>query len=446
MDLRDLIQFAEARNIFSRDDHILLAVSGGMDSTVMAHLFHRAKFRFAIAHCNFGLRGKESDEDAAFVKEMALHFNVPYFSEAFDTKNIALQKGISIQMAARDLRYDWFEKTREKNEYDYIATAHHLDDQVETFMINLIRGTGIAGLHGIPVKNDRVIRPLMFASRKDIEEYAGKYKISYRTDRSNNETKYLRNKIRHEVIPLLSSLNPEFTQGLTGTIVRISGFEQIGNRALEEWCQKAITTDGHDQFVDIRHLLELAPVEPYAWKLLSPFGFSQTQVSNLIGCLKKESSKVFCSPTHRLVKDRERLVIRPIEPKIRELYYKIGLFAHQKKIAKPLKLLLERIVNCEEYDIPANVDIASLDFDKLQFPLTLRRWQPGDVFFPLGMKKKKKLSDFFIDQKFSLQEKEQTWLLCSGKDIAWIVGRRIDHRFRVTPATREILRIVTRDA
>jgi tRNA(Ile)-lysidine synthase len=203
-----LKQFIESGKIFSGDDYILLAVSGGIDSTVMAHLFYQANFRFAIAHCDFCLRGTESDGDAIFTEQLATALKVPFFIEKFDTAAIASQKGISIQMAARDLRYKWFETIRQENGFDYVATAHHLDDQAETFLINLVRGTGIAGLHGIPVKNGHIIRPLMFAYRKDIEQYALRHQISYRMDDSNNETKYLRNKIRHEVIPLLRSINP----------------------------------------------------------------------------------------------------------------------------------------------------------------------------------------------------------------------------------------------
>ena len=445
MNLRDFISFIEAKKLFSRDDQILLAVSGGIDSTVMAHLFHEAKFRFAIAHCNFSLRGNDSDEDAEFVKRLALKLNVRLFTEKFETEKYASQNGISIQMAARDLRYEWFGKIRQGHGFDYIATAHHLDDQVETFLINLIRGTGIAGLHGIPVKNGFIIRPLMFAFRKEIGWYASQNQVSYRTDHSNNEIKYLRNKIRHEVIPLLSGINAEFTPGLTETIRRIGEFEKIGNSSLEDWCKNAMKTDGHDNFTDIRSLLKMSPVEPYAWALLSPYGFNETQVSNLLGCLEKENRKIFTSATHRLVKERGRLMISPIRPKTADKSFNVSLWGHKKSLKKPITLLFERVSNVKDYKIPATGNIASLDFDKLNFPLTIRKWQQGDFFYPLGMKRKKKLSDFFIDEKLSLADKELTWLLCSGNNIVWIIGRRIDHRYRVTSATQQILHVVTRD-
>ncbi len=446
MNFRDLINFIGSKNIFASDEPVLLAVSGGIDSTVMAHLFHQAKFRFAIAHCNFGLRGNDSVEDAGFVKRLSSQFNVPFFMEKFGTADFASQNGISIQMAARDLRYEWFEKIRKEKSFAYIATAHHLDDQVETFLINLIRGTGIAGLHGIPVKNGLIIRPMMFAFRRDIEQYARQHNVSYQTDHSNNETKYLRNKLRHEVIPLLCSINPEFAQGLTDSIRRLGEYEQIGKLALQNWCKDAMTTNGKDHYLEISHLLSMIPVEPYAWELFSPYGFNETQVSNLLESLKNENRKIFTSKTHRLVKERGKLILSVIEQQVPDRRINIRLFEHRRTVRKPLHLILERHTDVAHYEIPSTGKIASLDFEKLSFPLTVRRWRQGDVFYPLGMKRKKKVSDFFIDQKFTMKEKEQTWLVCSGNDIAWIIGHRIDHRFRVTSATKQILAIMTRDA
>ncbi len=443
VNLKHFIQFILQHGLFLKNEQILLAVSGGIDSTVMAHLFHEAQFRFAIAHCNFDLRGNESEDDEKFAESLAGQFKVQFFSTKFQTSDFAEKKRISIQMAARELRYDWFEQIRLNNKFDFIATAHHLDDQIETFLINLIRGTGLAGLHGIPVKNRQVIRPMMFTFRKDIEEYATERGISYRTDLSNNETKYLRNKLRHEVLPRLCSINPGFPQGLTETIRKISDFETIGNRALKEWTDHALAVNGTCKTMKISDLLKFNPVEPYAWAFLSPFGFNETQVTNILESLLKKNRNVFCSPTHRLVKERGYLNIYQIEEKATSRPVKINSFEHKRRITIPLKLIFERFANVEFYKIPLTDKTASLDFEKLKFPLILRKWEQGDSFYPLGMKKKKKLSDFFIDQKFPMQEKEQTWLLCSGRDIVWIVGHRIDHRYRVTGSTVEILRIVT---
>ena len=441
MNHKDLISFIEANNLFSSSDKILLAVSGGIDSVVMAYLFRVAGYRFAIAHCNFGLRGYESDGDAVFVKNLAQKFGVPFFLEKFNTEQAAKQKGVSIQMAARNLRYDWFEKVTRENKYNYTATAHHLDDQVETFLINLIRGTGIAGLHGIPVKNDMVVRPLLFASRKDIEEYASESEISWRTDHTNNEAKYLRNKLRHEVIPLMNTINPDFPLGLSETVRRIAAFERIGNAALEQWCINSLQTDGEYEFIDITCFRNLDPAEPYAWMLLSRYGFNETQVSNILSSMYKRTRKIFNSATHILIKERGRLVISGHEVYNQVKPLEIKKFTGEKRIRKPVKLTFKRFSGEGSYQIPALETIASIDYSKLRFPLLIRKWQHGDTFVPLGMSGKKKLSDFFIDQKFSKREKDETWLLCSGDDIIWVIGRRLDHRYRVTPSTTEILTV-----
>ncbi len=441
MNLRDLLAFSDAGKIFSREDKILLAVSGGIDSMVMAHLFHLGKFSIAIAHCNFGLRGRDSDDDAEFVREAALQWKIPYFCKKFPTSAWAAGKGISIQMAARDLRYAWFEQVREENHFDYVATAHHLDDQVETFLINLIRGTGIAGLHGIPVKSGSIIRPMMFAFREEIEQFANRCKVPYRMDLSNNETKYTRNKIRHEVIPLLCSINPEFRQGLTASIRRFHAFEQVGEQAINTWLYQNQNTDGIKHVMDTSLLKGVGPLEPYLWKWMSGFGFNETHVSNLLASFDSDGRKIFTSPTHLLVKERGSLSISPIVPAPPAKVLKIALFGKKKQVCTPLNLLFKRIPGVTGFEISAARNKASLNFDKLQFPLMVRKWQRGDLFYPLGMRKKKKLSDFFIDQKFTLKEKEETWLLCSGRDIVWIIGHRIDHRYRVTPVTREILSV-----
>ena len=442
MNTSDFLCFIEAKKLFFYNEPILLAVSGGIDSSVMVDLFHRSKLVFALAHCNFGLRGRESDADSTFVKYLANKLHVPFYTKKFDTTNYALEHGISIQMAAREIRYEWFEKVRSGFGFEHIATAHHLDDQAETFLINLIRGTGIAGLHGIPVKKGHIVRPLLFTSRKEIEQYATKYQVPYREDHSNNETKYLRNKIRHELLPIIGAINPEFTRGLSNTIRKIYDFEQIGIRVLEEGRKRLTMNEGGDSVIMIANLLLESPIESFAWEALSPFGFNESQVQNILACLLKEGKRVFLSPSYRLVKDRGKLVINKIQTKSLERAVMINYFTRKKSVTTPFPLVFTREKKVNKYVIPATGTIASLDFDKLQFPLSVRKWQHGDAFFPLGMKKKKKLSDFFTDQKIPIKEKEQTRVLCSGKDIVWIIGHRIDHRYRVTSATREILSIV----
>jgi len=452
-------KFIHQQGLFSSDDHILLAVSGGIDSVVMTDFFHRNGYSFAITHCNFGLRGEESDKDELFVRKLGHKLKVPVFIRKFQTTRYAEMHGLSIQMAARQLRYPWFEEIRKKEDLDYIATAHHLDDQVETFFINLTRGTGISGLHGILPKQGKVIRPLLFASRSEIEAYAIQNNIAYRKDLSNESTKYIRNKIRHELIPVLKEINPEFLTGMTETIQRIREFEMIGESEINARRMDIIRTESKRIMVDIPKLKSLVPVHAYAWEFLSPFNFNQTQVNDILASLDKESGKKFDSPTHRLIKDRQELIIvqkggQTGKPAPRRKDDSSGSYMQlqenqeiciiEKGIGRAnrfLHLKSSVIQISPTFQIPVDKRFASLDYDKVQFPLTLRKWETGDAFYPFGMNRKKKLSDFFIDQKFSLNDKENTWLLCSGSKITWVIGHRIDHRFRITNSTRKVLRI-----
>ena len=443
--LNKFSSFISKNQLFEKQSRILLAVSGGIDSVVMAELFHQAQFSFGIAHCNFGLRGNESDNEEQFVRMLAEKYKVPCYCQAFPTIKHARSNGISVQMAARELRYHWFETIREQKNFDLIATAHHLDDQVETFFINLIRGTGIAGLHGIPIRHGNVIRPLLFANRKEIHEFTLENNLEYRTDSSNASTKYLRNKIRHELIPLISEMNPEFTTQLTSTISRISDIEQIADQAISVWRENVMKKTGHNYLVDIPSLRNVIPLETLAWELLAPFGFNQTQVGNIIQCLDGENSRTFISSTFRLVRNRHQLILQPLVEKQVQKECTISDFARQKSLKHPIPLVFRKINDLSQYEIPTSETQASIDCDKITFPLILRKWMPGDAFYPFGMNRKKKLSDFFIDQKFSLNDKENCWLLCSGKKIIWVVGHRIDHRFRITPTTRKVLAIGTLD-
>jgi len=442
-------QFIAEQELFAPDSRILLAVSGGVDSVVMADLFHKAGYRFGMAHCNFRLRENESDEDEQFVCELAEKYGVPFYSRPFDTLNIASRDGISVQMAARKLRYGWFEEIRTIHHFDFVATAHHQDDQTETFFINLIRGTGIQGLHGIFPKKERIVRPLLFTSRREIENYAYRNPISWRKDRSNNDIKYLRNRIRLELLPIINSINPDFLQGITATISQIRQIESFWKEEINRNTLKVMQQKGEELRVDLSRFAKMKPLEPLAWEMLSPYGFNETVIRDLLGSIDKESGKVFYSRTHRLIKDRSQLIIIPLAPGERnpsngniDSFKEEPLFSIEKgnvTIMEPLTLRFTVTPLEKGYEIPASSLIACLNLRHLTFPLTLRHWKPGDAFYPLGMNKRKKLSDFFIDQKFSLPEKENCWLLCSGNQIVWVVGHRIDHRFRVTSRTKEIL-------
>ncbi len=428
-----------------RTKHFLLAVSGGLDSMVMVDLFHGAKLRFGIIHCNFTLRGKESDEDARFVNNMAKKHKVPFYLKKFKTEQYAKASGLSIQMAARKLRYDWFEEIRAENDYDYITTAHHLDDQIETFFINLIRGTGIAGLHGILPQNGRLIRPMLFTYREEIEKYAEKKHFPFHNDSSNDSLKYTRNQIRHQVIPVLRTIQPDFAVVMTENIKKLRNFEIIGKEAIVRTSNSLIHREGKQITISIEALKTLIPLRPYAYELLSPFGFSLDVIENLLNRLDGNSGKTFFSSTHRLIKDRKSLIITEIHDAandMQEIPEEFNIEAGMNHIEKPVKMKFQIQPLSPDFIIPTSLDSACLDYDKLKFPLSIRKWKAGDAFCPLGMNQKKKLSDFFIDQKFTLTDKEITWLLCSGNQITWVIGHRIDHRFRITPKTKKMLYVM----
>ncbi len=423
--------------LFKPSDRILLAVSGGVDSIAMVRLFMDAGFHFGIAHSNFGLRGEESDGDEAFVRDLASRAGVPFFMKHFDTKLFAAEKKISIQMAARDLRYAWFDEILTENGYSYVATAHHLDDQAETFFINLIRGTGISGMHGILPKQGKIIRPLMFTTRERIMAYALDIQLEWRDDRSNKSRKYLRNKLRLDVLTELFKINPRFSHKLNETIHHLRDVESIYNNHIAGITADLVQHTSEGILISIDWIYEYEPHDTYLFELLKPYGFSFPVVKEIVRSLDTFAGKIFYSPTHRLLRDRENFIIQPLaeltaEPSLIEIYtiekdlaqldFPISLCAHET----------DQII-----DLPmGKASTAFLDMDKLVFPLSLRKWEKGDWFIPLGLKGKKKLSDFFIDQKFSLSDKEKTWILTSGNDIVWVVGKRIDNRYRITPKTR----------
>jgi tRNA(Ile)-lysidine synthase len=414
-------------------------VSGGADSVVMTELFLASGIDFALAHCNFKLRGEESDRDELFVKKLAKSKNVKCFIKEFNTRKFAVQNKLSIQMAARQLRYDWFDSLIEKGSYSYYASAHHLDDQIETFFINLFRGTGISGLHGIKPKQGNLVRPLLFASRSDIESYIEKNGIAFREDSSNRKTDYLRNNIRHNLIPVLQKINPGFANVMEQNISRFSQAEQIYRNEIKIQKKRVLQIENKEVKINIDHLNKLKPLETYLYEFLVPYGFSFANTLDVVDSLKAEPGKRFFSSSHILVRDREYLIIRKMENGHLNREYRIEF--SDNIISEPLKLGLEKFVRGSGFVFTKDEKTACIDFDKLTFPLILRKWKKGDWFFPLGMKNKKLLSDFFTDNKFSLFEKEDVWLLTSDNKVVWIIGHRIDNRFKVDKPTKNILRI-----
>lgn len=438
--LEQFIAFIKEQELIDPGKQILLAVSGGLDSMVMLQLFHRSGYRFGIAHCNFQLRGEESDEDQRFVESMSCLYGVPFYTTRFTTTNYAESHKVSIQVAARELRYAWFEEIRTQGGFDLIATAHHQDDQIETLFINLLRGTGIAGLHGIPVRNGHVIRPLLFTSREEILPYAKEHKLTFREDSSNSSLTYARNRIRHQLIPMLKSIDPDYSGHITATIRRIQGAESILKPLVDNHRKKLIRQDQGRWVIEINDLLKLKPLHTWMYEILSPFEFNETAIRNLVSSFGQESGKTFYSPSFRIIKDRGQLIITTLPGRDHEKNFELILIDENTEgIETPVRLSIHSISREKGYQISVSKNTATLDRKKLHFPLTLRKWRPGDWFFPLGMNRQKKLSDFFIDEKIPIPDKENCWLLCSGNHVVWVTGHRIDHRYRVTERTKELL-------
>ncbi|HOY30686.1 MAG TPA: tRNA lysidine(34) synthetase TilS [Bacteroidales bacterium] len=424
--------------LFGPSDKILLAVSGGVDSIVMTELFYRAGFRFAMVHCNFLLRGVDSDTDEKFVKNLAEKYKTRCYVKQFDTRAYSEQHKLSIQEAARDLRYNFFEEISKKENFKFIATAHHADDSIETFFINLLRGTGISGLSGIPAKQNKIIRPMLFAYKKDIEDYAKKNNIDYRYDFSNRENKYLRNKIRNTLLPALENISPGYRKSIDTTINNLKNTEIIYRQCLEK-IQLLQTEKNELMTISIDKLRMLKPSSRYLYECIKMFGFNLHVCEDVCNSLDDIPGKIFLSPTHRMVKDREKLIIEKKKDTDRNSHF----LAYEgiQLIYEPVKLEFTERKKSEMAVLDTDRHTALLDKDRLLFPLIIRKWQRGDYFYPLGLRGKKKLSDFFSDNKFSVIEKSNTWLLCSGDDIAWIIGHRIDERYKIKQLTQNILQI-----
>jgi tRNA(Ile)-lysidine synthase len=419
---------------FLNGKKLLLATSGGLDSMVMVDLFHKLPFDIAIAHCNFQLRGMESFEDQNFVQNYAETNNIELFITQFDTAVFANDYKLSTQVAARELRYSWFYELLDTNKYDYILTAHHADDNLETFLINFIRGTGLDGLTGIPEQNDKVIRPILLFSRQELEQYAKENNIQWREDSSNASDKYLRNKIRHNVVPILKELNPDFLSSFQKTQMYLQESQTMAEDASIMVYQQVAKENGDDVHFDLNQLKKLPNYKSYLYQWLNEYGFSAWD--DIYDLVDGQSGKQVFSNKFRLLKNREFLILSPIKLEVEiEEYF---IYKKQKEVNFPLNLSFSKVA---DISLVANTTIF-VDEDKLWFPLDLRRWKKGDSFQPLGMEgNSKKVSKFFKDQKLSLIEKENIWILCSDNQIVWIVGLRQDERFKVKNTTKNILKI-----
>ena len=442
MPLLDAFQrYLQRHELATHEDRILLTVSGGVDSMVLLDLFARSGYQIGVAHCNFCLRGAESDEDEVVVAEQAARYGVPCYNRRFDTKGEMERTGESMEMAARRLRYAWFEELSREEGYSAIAVAHHADDSVETFFINLLRGTGLRGLTGISTQVGRIIRPLMFATRKEILEYAIAQHLPFREDSSNRSTKYLRNKVRLGLIPRIREINPKFTALMQRNINRLTDAQRFINRGIERIREEAMTREGEVDCIHLNRLDAAFPRNFVIYELLnSTYGFKGDVIDSLCQAIEHQATgRKFYARDHMAVVNREQVLISPIAPE------------------DPCQILVEEgsarsycgnsVLYYEVCDVDTITDfnlpeqIALLDADRLRYPLTLRRWQEGDSLIPFGMVGRKKVSDFLIDAKVSLPEKQRQFVLLSEGEIVWLVGRRIDDRYRITPATERVLRI-----
>ena len=413
---------------------LLLATSGGLDSMVMVDLFHKLPFDIAIAHCNFQLRGMESFEDQNFVQNYAETNGINLFLTQFDTAAFAEDYKLSTQVAARELRYSWFYELLDTKKYDYILTAHHADDNLETFLINFVRGTGLDGLTGIPEQNDKVIRPILIFSRQELEQYARENNIQWREDSSNASDKYLRNKIRHNLVPILKELNPDFLSSFQKTQTYLQESQTMAEDASIMVYQQVAKENGEDIHFDLNQLKKLPNYKSYLYQWLNEYGFSAWD--DIYDLVEGQSGKQVFSNKFRLLKNRDFLILSPIKLEVEiEEYF---IYKKQKEVNFPLNLSFSKVA---DISLVPNTTIF-VDEDKLWFPLDLRRWKKGDSFQPLGMEgNSKKVSKFFKDQKLSLIEKENIWILCSDNQIVWIVGLRQDERFKVKNTTKNILKI-----
>ncbi|MBU2905764.1 tRNA lysidine(34) synthetase TilS [Arenibacter algicola] len=415
-----------------KEGKFILACSGGVDSVVLAHLCNSYRLDFSIAHCNFKLRGEESDKDEELVRDLAENLGKEIFVTTFDTHGYMAQHKTNLQIAARELRYNWFSQIMAIHYIKTLVTAHHADDSLETFLINLSRGTGIEGLTGIPSHTDTISRPLLQFSRSEIKRYAEVNAIRWREDASNENTKYLRNNIRHNIIPKLKELNPYFLENFLKTQEYLRQTLEISNQQIVQLRKQLFSKEDGIEKVNVDSLLALNPTKAYLFHFLREYGF--TQWDDIYGLLSANSGKEVHSNTHRLLKDRDFLLLKPITLKNTEVF---NIDDGQEAVLEPISLKFSTVKAIGE----TSSKIIYVDKETLKYPLTVRKCQKGDYFYPLGMSGRKKISKYFKDEKMDVFAKENQWLVCSGNNIVWIIGKRADERYKITDRTKEILKI-----
>lgn len=453
--------YIKTNNLFQQKDKLLLAVSGGVDSVVLCELCKQAGFDFIIAHCNFQLRGAESERDENFVKALAEKYEVEIFIKKFDTEKFAAENKLSIQVAARELRYHWFSELignkqlamGNKQKLGQLATetpncplpiahclltAHHANDNIETLLMNFFKGTGINGLHGIIPKQGHIIRPLLFAKKEDIAAFAKENSLDFVEDSSNASDKYTRNYFRNQLIPGLKTVFPQVEENLLNNIERFTEIETVYNEAIHLAKQKLLEPKGNEIHIPVLKLLKVKPVNTILYEIIKEYGFTAHQTADVVALLKSESGKYIQSATHRVIKNRNWLIIAPNKTLEAQ---NILIEENDKQIEFEDGNITLETVSTQNQKLKTQNSIAQLDAKEIKFPLLLRKWMPGDYFYPLGIQKKKKLKKFLIDQKLSITQKEKIWVIEMDKKIIWVVGLRIDDRFKVNDNTKELFQI-----
>jgi tRNA(Ile)-lysidine synthase len=449
--LKEFIKNVQQQNLFQKNDLLLLAVSGGADSVALCELCFQAGFHFEIAHCNFQLRGEESERDEKFTRQLAEKYWTKVHAKKFETKKYADENKISIQVGARELRYQWFDELLKADNpiltsglenspftihhSRFLLTAHHANDNIETLLMNFFKGTGIKGLQGILPKQGKIIRPLLFAKKEEILVFIKQNNLDFVEDSSNASDKYTRNYFRNQLIPSIEKVFPQVQENLINNIERFNEIEILYQQTIQLYKKKLIEHKGNEIHIPVVKLFKTQPLKTIIYEIIKEYGFTAHQTDEVVNLLNSESGKYISSSTHKILKNRNWLIIAPqntleavnilINESDEEIDFELGKLVIKKGDAKPDK-------------IPSSKLIAAIDTSEIKFPLLLRKWKQGDYFYPLGMQKKKKLSKFFIDQKMSLTDKEKIWVIESDRKILWVVGERIDDRFKISDKTENI--------
>ena len=439
-------RYVAEQGLMQNNQHLLLAVSGGLDSVVLCHCCHTAGYKFTLAHCNFRLRGAESDRDEAFVRSLGERYGAKVWVQSFDTLSLAAAKKISVETMARELRYTWFHQLLGEDplpEADavrpqLILTAHHADDNIETLTMHFFRGTGLAGLKGMEPRNGALVRPLLFARRHELEKYALDNGLTHVTDSTNTSVEYTRNYFRHRVLPLVQEVYPAADENLLNNIPRFRDAYMLYRESVERHLRRLVTRQGDEVMIPVALLRRLPARRTLLFEIIRGHGFSARQTDEVLALLDSETGRQVSSHTHRVIRHRRWLIISPVQT---EKAHHISIDQSAAEVHFPGGKLHLHPLSASGWKPDARPDVADLDAAGVVYPLILRPWKTGDYFYPLGTSGKKKISRFLTDLKLSLPEKENTWVLESGGRIMWVVGRRIDHRFRITPSSKAILRL-----